>query len=176
MSSPEVVPSRVGRLVVLGASLLAGGCVIPVAPQFDDPEINYPPFVADSKPSVGEIFTPGTTPLDRDISVTLSDQNLNDNLYIRWLIDYPSKDTSVSHLLRQVVYPPSGMAVRSTVRIQPVCEAIPTTPGQHRLVLSVSDRPYLDALSGEDVDPEAPLDSTPELANRIRAVWILNCP
>jgi hypothetical protein len=43
-------------------------------------------------------------------------------------------------------------------------------------MMSVSDRPYLDALSGDAVDPEAPLDSVPSNANRIRALWLLNCP
>jgi hypothetical protein len=44
------------------------------------------------------------------------------------------------------------------------------------LVLSVSDRQFLDGLNGDTVDPEAPLDSVPPGAKRVRALWTLNCP
>jgi hypothetical protein len=42
--------------------------------------------------------------------------------------------------------------------------------------MSVADRPYLDPDKGDAVSSEAPLDSVPEGANRIRLVWLLDCP
>jgi hypothetical protein len=172
MPTLAVNPLRTAALL----TLLAGGCVIPVAPQFDDPESNYPPYVVTSTPMVGDIFTPGMTTQDRDISAALSDQNLHDTLFIRFLIDYPGTDTSTAHLFFLATLPPSGANDRGSVHVRPECARIGIGPGMHRLMMSVSDRPYLDALVGDDVDPEAPLDSVPESANRIRVVWTLFCP
>jgi hypothetical protein len=164
-------------LPLVATAALAGGCVIPIAPQFDDPETNYPPYVETSNPGVGEIFTLGMTQQDRDISAILSDQNVNDFLYIRWLVDYPGTDANPAHLVLPLQLPPSGMMVRSRIRLQPTCRDLGIGSGLHRLVLSVADRPYQDALSGESVDPEAPLDSVDlSEANRIRLVWLLSCP
>jgi hypothetical protein len=164
----------VGMALLLAT--LAGGCVIPMGPDFDKPETNYPPYVVTSSPTVGEIFTPGTTEDGRQLSVTLLDYNIHDNLFIRFLVDYPGTDTSPAHLFFRVEIPPTGMPERSPVRIQPTCGVIKVGPGTHRLLMAVADRPYFDALLGQDVDPEAPLDSVPEDANRIRLVWTLNCP
>ena len=90
MPTLEVDPPRVLLLV----ATLASGCVIPWGPQFDDPEPNHPPYVVTSSPTVGEIFTLGITMQNRDISTTLSDRNVNDHLFIRWLVDYPSTDAN----------------------------------------------------------------------------------
>lgn len=162
-------------LFVLCAALGAGGCVIPLAPEFDDAERNYPPFVVTSNPSEGDIFTQGMSAEDREIAATLSDFNLHDSLFIRWLVDYPGSVMGPSQQIREVTLPPSGTPERSTVRIQPGCRFLGLTPGQHRLVMSVSDRRFLDALSGESVSPEAPLDTPAEDGNRVRVVWVLNC-
>src|SRR4051812_10099411 len=99
MSSPHLSSPLRRRSLIPLAALFCGGCVIPIAPQWDDAEINYPPYVVSSAPSEGDIFTPGlTTPSTclatapacerRDISATLSDENINDHLFIRWLVDY----------------------------------------------------------------------------------------
>jgi hypothetical protein len=157
------------------ALLAGGGCVIPVAPEFDPPEKNYPPFVVTSNPGVGDIFTQGMSAEGREISAILSDFNLNDQLHIRWLVDYPGNETTTSKQIREVILPASPTPERTPVRIQPSCSIIGLAPGQHRLVMSVSDRRYRDALAGESVSPEAPLDSVPPDGNRIRVVWILNC-
>jgi hypothetical protein len=167
---------RAHPLVALSA-ILSAGCIIPVAPQWDDAEVNYAPYLVSSNPSEGDIFTPGMTMQGRDISVTLSDQNINDNLFIRWLLDYPSGDMSQSHLIREVEIPPSGMVIRQVVHIQPDCALMQLGSGLHRWVMSVSDRKFLDELNGDDdVDPTAPLDSVPPEANRTRVPWVLNCP
>jgi hypothetical protein len=175
---PMHTPPSVGHSLrpALLLAVLAGGCIIPLGPQFDDQEFNYPPYVESSSPIVGEIFTPGMAGQGRDISTTLSDQNVNDHLFIRWLVDYPGTDTNPAHLVRSTQFPPSGEAKRGPIHLQPTCRDLGVGPGIHRFLMAVSDRPYLDALSGEDVDPEAPLDSVPGDANRIRLVWLINCP
>jgi len=72
--------------------------------------------------------------------------------------------------------PPTGEATRLPFRMLPQCDSLKLGPGLHRLMLSVSDRPFLDALMGDSVDPEAPLDSVPPDVHRLRTVWLLNCP
>lgn len=162
------------RTLVLSA-LVSGGCVVPVAPQFDDLEQNYPPFVVTSSPSEGDVFTQGTSTQDREIAVTLSDHNLHDHLSVRWLLNYPGANMNTSRPIREDPVPPSGMLERATLRIQPGCDKLGLSPGLHRLTMSVSDRRFLDALKNESVSPEAPLDTPADDGNRIRVIWMLNC-
>jgi hypothetical protein len=172
----------VNRLV-LGASLVSafaaalavGGCFLPIGPAFDDPA-NTPPVIVSSSPGVGDLFAQSPTGEDREISAILSDQDVDDPLYIRWLVDYPGANVGQPQLLREQILAPSGKPVRTTVRIQPRCEILGLRGGMHRLVMSVSDRPYLDSLAGDLVPPEAPLDSVGVGGYRIRAVWLLSCP
>lgn len=163
-------------------SLTLNACVIPVGPQFDDPEENFPPFVSSSDPGVGDIFTPvkatasdgGAEPTGaRFITVTLGDHNLGDALYLRWLFDYPGTEVAEGQLVMVVQLPPSGKTDRSRAMFLPTCSR---GAGMHRLVLSVSDRKFFDTGNGDDVSPDAPLDSFRPGANRLRAVWTLLCP
>jgi hypothetical protein len=156
-----------GPLVI--AVLVLGACS-----TADGPDLNHPPFVVSASPAVGDIVTPSAGS-SRDIAVTLSDEDVDDTLSVRFLVDYPGNGDA-AHLVRQVAFPPSGAMVRSPIHIQPTCQSLAIGPGLHRFMLSVSDRPFLDTLTGEDVDPEAPLDSAGSGANRVRVVWLLNCP
>jgi hypothetical protein len=159
---------RVARVHLAPLLLLAAGCDSSAA------EPNYPPFVVSASPGVGDILTPGTSSA-RDVETTLSDDNVSDHLFIRYLIDYPSTEPT-GKLLRELELPPSGSPVRAPVHIQPDCTFMALPPGVHRLLMAVSDRPFLDPTKGDAVAPEAPLDSVPDGANRIRVVWLLDCP
>jgi hypothetical protein len=160
---------------LLLSGLVFAGCVIPVSPEFEDAERNYPPFLITSNPSEADIFTQGTTGEDREIAVTLADHNLHDNLFVRWLVDYPGANMATSRPIREDILPPSGSFERSTYRIQPGCDSLGLTPGPHRLVLAVADRRFLDVFAGDSVSPEAPLDTPDGDGIRIRVVWTLNC-
>jgi hypothetical protein len=168
-------------LTLCALSLTLDACVIPVGPQFDDPEENFPPFVVSSDPGVGNIFTPvKATSSDggaeatgaRFITVTLGDHNVGDALYLRWLVDYPGTELAEGQLAMVFQLPPSGRTDRGRAMFLPTC----SRAGTHRLVLSVSDRKFLDSGSGDSVSPDAPLDSYRPGANRMRAVWMLLCP
>jgi hypothetical protein len=153
-------------IVALG---LAAGC------GGDSTEPNFAPFVAGSIPGEGEIIVVG--PSEREVIATLGDHNLDDHLFIRILVDYPTAFAPPqSHLALQVEFPPSGTVIRAPVRFRPRCDFLGLVPGTHRLMMAVSDRPYLDAITGDSVDPTAPLDSIPEDGNRVRALWLLECP
>lgn len=136
----------------------------------------HAPFLIESTPPEGEIITKSSD--DRpEISVVFGDENLSDQLFLRFLVDYPSDpDTSGARLLLLASLPPSGEVARSPFQMLPQCDRVGFGPGLHRLMLSVSDRPFLDSLMGDDVDPNAPLDSVPFDAHRVRILWLLNCP
>jgi hypothetical protein len=138
------------------------------------PPQQHAPFLVDSTPGAGAILSPTTD--EREISAVVGDENLDDNLSIRFLVDYPEAGPAVGRLIRQVTIPPTGLVDRAPVRLRPGCDTLQLAPGLHRLTMSVSDRPFLDPFQGDDVDPAAPLDSVPGDAFRLRAVWLLNCP
>jgi hypothetical protein len=154
------------------------GCVVPVAPQFDDPEPRFAPFVASSDPSVGEIVTFSDN--HAPFMVTIGDNNLGDSLFVRWIIDYPNTDVDNSRKALDTSYLPSASVIRSPpLKFVPTCNVIArATANPHRLVLSVSDRPFLDMENAQKVSNTAPFDTVPDGANRMRAVWLLNmdCP
>jgi hypothetical protein len=165
------------RLLIfaLGLITVTSGCVIPVAPKFDDPEPNFPPFYVESNPGVGSILTfQGMSGDAREIAVTIADQNLGDHLFTKWIFDYPPYDDR-SRVVLFNEYNPTGEVVRGTLRIQPSCsQKIAGGSSQHRLVLSISDREFLNADNGDIVAPEARLDSVPEGAQNIRLFWLIN--
>jgi hypothetical protein len=139
------------------------------------PQDEHAPFLVDSTPPEGEIITStGADP--GEISAVLGDENISDQLYLRLLVDYPSGSGSPAHLVLTASLPPTGDVTRLPFRMLPQCGSLHLGPGLHRVMLSVSDRPFLDALMGDSVDPEAPLDSVPPDVHRLRTVWLLNCP
>jgi hypothetical protein len=147
-----------------------GGC------DSSQPAPDYPPFLVDSTPGVGAIIT-GAVGAEREVIATVGDENLADSLFIRFLVDYPMDYPAPgTSLLFQVAVPPNGAVERGPVRLQPSCHTFALAPGLHRLTMSVSDRPYLDPAHGDDVEPNAPLDSVPFEAHRLRTVWLLSCP
>jgi hypothetical protein len=148
------------------------GCVIPLAPDFSDPDPNYPPYIVTSDPGAGEPFA-GT----RQLSVTLADPNLGDRLYVRWLYDYPPHNREFSRFGVELELPPTGSVVRNPLPpFQPDCDKHNIASGltQHRLLLSVSDRPFLGDSDSDTVPPENRLDSIPDGAQRLRATWYVN--
>jgi hypothetical protein len=64
-------------------------CVIPVAPDFQDPvgSKNSPPYIYASDPFAGSTVSDPNT-----ISVTPADADLTDQLHIRWIADYMTRN------------------------------------------------------------------------------------
>jgi hypothetical protein len=164
----------------LVAALLAlaalGGCVVPVGPEWTDPESNYPPTIYSASPPVGSILAPdpvaGTPSV---VDVMLADENTDDDLFVRWLIDYPPFDEAVSRLAYQTTQPGGGEVVRPRLSFAPSCGDHQIAPGfgSHRLMMAVSDRPFL------GVDPGQPVLDGVLAGNSVaRAVWQfeLLCP
>src|SRR4051812_5161685 len=74
-------------LTILALTMLfQPGCILPVSPRFEDPPApgNYPPEIDTTAPAQGTIWTvqPGEV---AHFSVTVSDPNNDDNLFVRWI-------------------------------------------------------------------------------------------
>jgi hypothetical protein len=153
--------------------------VVPLAPQFEDPAGNYPPYVISSSPPAGaELPAPAQSPTSADtIEVTLGDPNLEDILVCRWIIDYPPYGF-LSRVAQEVTLPATGAVKREAIRFAPSCADIQSGSGlpSHRVTLSVADRPFW--LPEEAPDPSLPLDSTRDEGFVVRTTWIVDlaCP
>ena len=150
-------------------------CVIPIGPEFTDPE-NYPPFVVSSSPAEGEVLSVATG--SRQVTLRVGDQNIGDQLFIRWLIDYPAY-SAASRIGRDDRAPTTGEAFRGPVAFVPDCRDhnIARELPEHRVTASISDREFLPQTGS--VPSEARFDSVPEGAHRLRVTWTfkqLECP
>lgn len=142
------------------------GCVVPVSPKWSDPDSNYPPSIASAEPPVGSILgrdLDGGSPVE--VRVELADQNVGDNLYLRWIIDYPphSADTVVLE-----TFQPGGNSIVRTAEIfAPECgsDHLSRTVSDHRLLLAVSDRPFRNDPNSDTPDEVSPGNY------RVEAVW-----
>lgn len=149
---------------------LVASCVIPVHPEFDEPETNTAPYLLVSDPQPLETLS--ATGMERFIRVTLADDNAGDELFLRWMIDWPPAG-QLQRLARQDRLPPSteGKPERPEDVFQPDCLEHNIASGlkQHKVLLIVSDRPY------KSFDP---FDDAPSDAKVLKIGWLLNleCP
>jgi hypothetical protein len=165
----RVSPLLVSCLVLVGWS----ACVVPVGPEWTDPESNYPPTIRSASPPIGSLLS---RDVDADapltVEVVLADQNRKDDLFVRWIIDYPPFDEAVSRLAFQTTQPGGGEIERPLVRFAPSCadDQIATGLVVHRLMLAASDRPFS--------SDQPRLDGVQEGQSLVEAVWPfeLTCP
>jgi len=150
----------------------ACACVVPVAPEFEDPAGNYAPYVVSSVPAAGAVLPASAdTPTATDaIEVTLGDPNLEDKLEVRWLIDYPPYDSTLSREALDVRLPSSGAVKRESIRFAPSCADIQSASGlpSHRVTLSVADRPFLPP---NQASPDLRWDSVSAEGFVVRTTW-----
>ena len=114
----------------------------------------------------------GNAPLG--LEVGLSDPNAPDNLYMRWIIDYPPFVDSVSHVALPLTLPGASQVERPHLWFAPNCsdDALSRDFSGHRLLLAVSDRPFASA-----EDPNR-LDGVPPGNYVVEGAWPFNltCP
>jgi hypothetical protein len=161
--------------IAAGLELGATGCVIPLAPEFEE-EKNAAPELISVTPAAGTIVAKP----DRGFNVTIEDLNQTDTLYVRWLIDYPPYDALTSRIDRSPDQAPVGAGMPNRHKLPtftPSClfHQISPTLDEHRLMLVVADRPFLDPESGM-VSPDQKLDGTTEGAKVLRVFWTFELP
>lgn len=147
------------------------GCVIPVAPEFENPEVNYPPYVVYSDPAEGTVMAQQNV----EIRVRLGDPNLGDSLFIRWIFDYPKYDEILTRLVLVNPLPTAegGAIEREEISFTPSCilHNIARGVSQHQLTLSVADREFV---KPEQADPDYRLDTVATGGYRVRVSWRLD--
>jgi len=133
-----------------GLPLLAlawlSGCVVPISPDFTDPPVaqNFPPqFLSDTAtpPFLAE------TALTK-FSVTVTDPNGGDDLYVRWYVDYPPVSQSFTRSLfafiTTIVHRADGAQQFTQIDMTVDCirdflnSAIP----RHQIAVLVGDRDF----------------------------------
>jgi hypothetical protein len=166
---------RAPNLLLALATLPAiSGCVVPIGPEWSDPQSNYPPTIHSAKPAIGSILggdadggAPGI------VEVVLADQNTDDILYVRWIIDYPPFDPNVSRVALPQTQPGGNQILRPAIRYSPNCgdDGISHDFSNHRLLLAVTDRPFAD-------DPSRPPLDGPSGEYLVEGSWdfVLACP
>jgi hypothetical protein len=133
---------RPGKALLLGLVLsLMSACVLPLAPDFQDPpaSANYAPEIIDFEPAIGSVVT------SPNFRVTVSDPNVGDTLFVRWIADYPPHSDNTQVLL-DIMVPPSadGTKLAKDVPVKPDCVLNSLAKIQrHQIMVVVADRDFL---------------------------------
>jgi hypothetical protein len=172
------VSSRPSRHWLPGLTfvLMASGCVVPIGPEWSTPQNNYPPILGYANPAIGSILglgADGSAPLT--VEVGLQDPNTQDQLYYRWIIDYPPYLEGVSKLALGNVQPGGGTTERSRLLFAPNCTDHNIAHGfsNHRLLFAASDRAF-----SNDAPSQGDFDGVPAGDFLVEAAWqfVLDCP
>jgi hypothetical protein len=133
------------RLALVPALLagLVGGCVIPVGPQFQDPLAaqNYAPRITDVKPA-------GTVTSNTHFEVTVTDPNVGDSLFVRWIANYPDLQASSTTLKDQIFSPHAdGSPLSEQASLDVDCDDLASASaensvGRHQIRIVVADRAF----------------------------------
>jgi hypothetical protein len=113
--------------------------------------------------------------------VTVTDQNVSDYLYVRWIIDYPPYSTSSGLFVPDVVIAPSadGLPLQSTQSIPISCLSALPHEQLHPLMALVADRPFSTDSSLSREALLTALTATAPDGKKAEAHWIVNlttCP
>ena len=155
------------ELCLLLVVLPMSACIIPVGPDFRDPDgvPNSPPFIISAEPAAGT-STPNAL-----FAVTPSDVNVGDTLFLRWLIDYPPVQGGTRPVQSDVIEPSQdGTPLRQRRSFEFDCFNPLKTPSPHRVAVIVSDRPFIP----DSTNPaRVQVDVHPAI---VTWTWEDNCP
>jgi hypothetical protein len=143
---------RLGYLLLLASASSMSACIIPAAPNFQDPPSvpDSPPYLSGFQPNnPGEIVTilpeaPGKDP-QMQFSANVTDIDLGDTLYFQWVLDYPPFQNGVTNLGNQGKITPrlDGQAINTSLPELITCNFVGRPSDcTHQLELIVADRPF----------------------------------
>jgi len=142
-------------------------CVLPIAPEFQDPpaSANYAPRIINTIPPQGSIVTGSITGIS-PFTATVTDPNLGDSLYVRWLADYPPQGPNTRTLVpdTKMGNSPTGQDVAAAVSCTNV-QLAPIT--EHQITVIVADRPFSTSPTDDKTALMDPVGFT------VQANWIL---
>jgi hypothetical protein len=141
-----------------------------VAPRFEDPpaEENLAPVIISSRPPQGMIGTALT------FEITVTDPNLDDDLWVRWIGEYPPySDTDTRRLTDDRIFARSAGGdplVNASITID--CFSPLAQLPQHRIMALVSDRAFFDD-NDATLSLETRLTGIRPGAQKAEAHWVL---
>ena len=147
-------------LLPLSLSLLTSGCVIPVAPDFQDPplEPNFPPTVKATGPVnfgtlVNIVATPTNPIASANFEATVSDQNPGDHIWVQWIFDNTQPfNGAISHAIPAMdVGPTNGNPLAISLLVSCNLGLVMNSTSLHQLLLIVSDRQPVEGGAFEDI-------------------------
>ena len=152
------------------------GCVLPLAPNFDDPpaERNYAPTLVDFTPAQGFV-SPGP------LTVTVSDPNVGDDLVVRWIVDYPpyNGDRTRSFGDDRFTHSADGKPLLEPSQRNISCLNLAQGISAHPITALISDRPFLCCEKASDsvnLSAEQQLTKLRPNALSVEAHWVVNAP
>jgi hypothetical protein len=167
--------SRVARLVLSSALItlvpLMSACVLPVAPEFQDPPTtsNYAPYF--QAPPIPDLGSEVTTP---SFEVLVTDPNIGDDLYARWIVDYPPySDNTRSFTQPKVAHRTDGLPLSQDFLFTPNCvDNSLAKLARHQIMLVVADRDFSKQMPGsvQAVD----LTRIPVEGRKVIGTWTLD--
>jgi hypothetical protein len=134
------------------------GCIIPVAPDFQDPvgSPNYAPVLSLDMPPFGS-FTQLPAPAGGPFSFDALDPNAGDHLYVNWVVD---RYMTPSLIQRSEAAPSTNPSMNPTpamFSLQVSCLQLlaMTAASIHTLEAIVSDRAFVAGTLDQTMDPNA---------------------
>jgi hypothetical protein len=165
---------RVARMLLRWGSVCVlstmSACVLPIAPEFQDPPAsqNYAPTFVNVDPPLGSVV------MKNSFLATVSDPNIGDDLYYRWIADYPpySDNTRTLQPTTKVPHSVDGTLLNADLTVKPDCALynLAKLP-RHQIMVVVADRDFLPPQSS----PTEPVDFArlPSDGRKVVGSWIL---
>ena len=163
--------------LALAAAALFVGCVYPAPLELDTPDAGPSAWPRIISASPAEFAFPGVVHLergdDRQIVLTIADEDIDDNLHVRFFVDYDNPDVSVR---AECAASPSGERNRlANCRTASLCSSIDVGDTQpHILEAMVSDREFLND-SNPLAEGQPPFRAVPDNAAYSLRAWVMEC-
>jgi hypothetical protein len=130
------------KLLLLLLASPMSACIIPAGPEFQDP-----PGVPDSPPYLWMVSPDqGTTVVGAmpTFSVTPGDFNVDDPLFVKWIVDFPPYVPGVTHEATTNPLSPSadGNPIRDAATFPANCFQFNTATSTHHIAAAISDRNF----------------------------------
>lgn len=165
-------PRALARFTLLFVVASMSACIIPVAPEFQDPiaSPNFSPVLVSASPDFGSLVAIVTA---FEFTVTATDPNVGDDLYYRWFVDYPPRTSNTRRIsLGEVPHRADGKQLTAIIQTSVDCtDGLASTANSlHQLALFVADRPFVTSDTDvADVDP-------PGMVATQNWTFQINCP
>jgi hypothetical protein len=155
------------KLLLLLVASPMSACIIPAGPEFQDPPggPNAPPYLWMVSPDEGTTVVSATA----TFSVTSGDNDLGDQLFVKWLTDFPPSVSTTVDVRVDVLGPSTdGNPIRDAAIFSPNCSQVSKVSSTHHITAAISDRSF---------DGRGFLTTTGTFPPRLVIwTWERNCP